>query len=598
MFFSNSIVNNFACLWDYLSFKRRLQFIFFIFFVIFVSFFEILNIGAIFPFLAVLASPEKVFVNPIFTPAIVFFKFSDPSQLVLPFTIFFGLTAFMAGVMRILLVWTISQLSFSLGKDISLDIYRRTLFQPYLVHCSRNSNEVISGVIHKVDSSIYHSIMPAITLLSSTVILFAILFVLININSIISLYIFLIFGFLYLFISFLTKNILSSNSENISSGSETVVKLLQEGLGGIRDILIGNNQNTYCEIYSKVDISLRRSQAINLFINNSPRYFIESFGMIIIALIAYNLTIGKEGFSNAMPMLGVMALGAQRLMPILQQLYSSWASIKGNELAFKGALVLLNQPIDNVRSKSKVKRILFRKSFSLNNVSFKYPANPNYAIKNFTFKIKKGERIGVIGASGSGKSTLIDLMMGLLIPNEGYLKLDEKIISKRNIRSWQEHIAHVPQAIFLSDASVAENIAFGVNKKEINLKKVAIAAKKAQISELIESWKEGYNTFVGERGIRLSGGQRQRIGIARALYKQADMIVFDEATSALDSETEGAVMQAIENLSRDLTIVIIAHRISTLKNCSKIIELSDGNINRVGSYQNILNKKINLKQKK
>jgi ATP-binding cassette subfamily B protein len=215
-----------------------------------------------------------------------------------------------------------------------------------------------------------------------------------------------------------------------------------------------------------------------------------------------------------------------------------------------------------------------------------------YVLKQINLKIAKGSRVGFMGTTGSGKSTLLDIVMGLLQPTDGSLEIDGKTVSLLNHRAWQAHIAHVPQAIFLADSTIEENIAFGVPKDKIDLQRVRQAAQQAQIAESIESWPKQYQTFVGERGIRLSGGQRQRIGIARALYKKADVIIFDEATSALDNETEQAVMQAIEGLSKDLTLLIIAHRLSTLKNCTQIVELGEGSIKRLGTYQEIVTQSV------
>jgi len=213
-------------------------------------------------------------------------------------------------------------------------------------------------------------------------------------------------------------------------------------------------------------------------------------------------------------------------------------------------------------------------------------------LKDIDLKITKGGRYGFIGATGCGKSTLLDIVMGLLQPTEGVLEIDGGAIRESNFRSWQAHIAHVPQTIFLSDSSIAENIAFGTPKNQIDLARVKQVARQAQISEIIESWPKQYDTFVGERGIRLSGGQRQRIGIARALYKQADVIILDEATSALDSNTELAVMEAIEGLDREITLLIIAHRLTTLKNCTQVVEMGDGGVKRIGSYDDIVNKTL------
>jgi ATP-binding cassette subfamily B protein len=228
----------------------------------------------------------------------------------------------------------------------------------------------------------------------------------------------------------------------------------------------------------------------------------------------------------------------------------------------------------------------------LRQLGFRYAPQGPWVLQRLNLTISKGSRIGLIGATGSGKSTLIDIVMGLLEPTSGSLAVDDVVITEKNQRAWQAHIAHVPQAIFLADTTIAENIAFGVPIGQIDFSRVREAAQKAQIDQTIESWEKQYNTLVGERGIRLSGGQRQRIGIARALYKQAKVIIFDEATSALDNNTEGAVMQAIENLRDELTVVIVAHRLTTLKDCNKIVELNDGCVKRIGTYLEIIGQSI------
>jgi ABC-type multidrug transport system fused ATPase/permease subunit len=400
------------------------------------------------------------------------------------------------------------------------------------------------------------------------------------------------FGLIYIIIIRLTRKQLIINSKFVARESTQVIKSLQEGLGGIRDVLIDGSQETYCQIYRDADFSLRRAQGSSLFISASPRYGIEAFGMLLISVLAYFLAQQVDGIVWAIPILGAMALGAQRLLPVLQQAYGSWTQITSGQASLKETLKLLDQPLpENANQRSA--QLPFNQSITLSQLSFRYEPQLPCILNQINLTITKGSRVGFIGATGSGKSTLLDIVMGLLQPTDGLLEVDGRAITSANQRAWQSHIAHVPQSIFLADSTIEENIAFGLPRDQINSSRVKWAAQQAQISETIESWPMQYQTFVGERGVRLSGGQRQRIGIARALYKKADVIIFDEATSALDSETEQAVMQAIESLSQDLTLLIIAHRLTTLKTCTKLVELGNGNIRRVGRYQDIVNKSHN-----
>jgi ATP-binding cassette subfamily B protein len=387
----------------------------------------------------------------------------------------------------------------------------------------------------------------------------------------------------------LTRKRLLINSQTVARESTQVIKSLQEGLGGIRDVLIDGSQEFYCQIYRNADHPLRRAQGNNAFINFSPRYAMEALGMVLIAALAYALAQQSDGIAMAIPFLGALALGAQRLLPVLQQAYGSWASIQGSLASLQDTLELLDQPLPAYVDQPPVKSLTFQRQIALKQISFRYSPQTHWVLKDLSISIPKGGRVGFIGTTGSGKSTLLDIVMGLLQTTEGTLEVDNQTVTPANHRAWQAHIAHVPQAIYLADSTIEENIAFGVPKDEIDIQRVELAAQQARIAASIESWPEQYQTIVGERGVRLSGGQRQRIGIARALYKQANVIIFDEATSALDNETEQSVMEAIEGLSEDLTLLIIAHRITTLKGCTQIVELGDGGIKRTGNYQDIIN---------
>ena len=552
------------------------------------SFAEILSIGAVLPFLAVLTNPDRIFQ---FSGAKLFINFIgivSPEQLLFPLTIGFGLAALVSGGMRLLLLWASTRLSFAVGADLSINIYRRTLYQPYSIHASRNSSEVISGISTKANSVIGAIITPALTLISSSIMLVVILLALISIDPIIALSAFGGFGSIYAIIIRINRGRMLINSENIARESTQLIKSLQEGLGGIRDVLIDGCQAVYCQIYRNADLPLRQAQGNSSFINQSPRFLIEALGMMLIAMLAYALARQPDGISKAIPVLGALALGAQRLLPVLQAAYAAWSNIQTGQVSLQDTLELLDQPLPEYVDQPPAKPITFQQQIVLKKLSFRYTPQTPWVLKNVDLTIKKGSRIGFIGLTGSGKSTLLDVIMGLLESNEGTLEIDNQVITTHNTRQWQVHIAHVPQAIFLADSTIQENIAFGVPINKIDHVLVKKAAQKAQISDIIETWPNKYNTFVGERGIRLSGGQRQRIGIARALYKQANVIIFDEATSALDNKTEQAVMQSIESLGKDLTVLIIAHRLTTLQNCDQIVELGNGGIKRIGTYRDII----------
>lgn len=583
-----SIFQLLSRLWQHITPQRRVQFGILLVLMILASFAEILSIGAVLPFLAVLTAPGRVFKHPAAQPLVQTLGLTEPDQLLMPLTIAFGLAALISGAMRLLLLWASTRLSFATGADLGISIYRRTLYQPYETHVARNSSEVINGISTKANGVIYSVIMPALILISACVMLIAILTAMLSVEPFVALAAFSGFGLIYGSIIWVTRTRKIRNSQHIARESTQVIKCLQEGLGGIRDVLIDGSQETYCQIYRNADLPLRKAQGNNQFVGQSPRYGMEALGMLLIAALAYTLAQQSDGIAQAVPILGALALGAQRLLPVMQQAYAAWSSVQGNQASLQDTLDLLDQPLPAYADQPAAKPMPFREQISLNQLSFRYSLHTPWVLHKLDLSIAKGSRVGFIGTTGSGKSTLLDIIMGLLQPTEGTLEIDGQPITPGNCRAWQTHIAHVPQAIFLADSTIEENIAFGVPKDKIDHERARQAARQAQIADIIETWPKQYQTFVGERGIRLSGGQRQRIGIARALYKQANVIIFDEATSALDNETEQAVMQAIEGLNVNLTILIIAHRVTTLRNCTQIVELGSGGILRSGSYQDIV----------
>jgi len=573
-------------LWHHLTKRRQKQFSLLLILMIIASLAEIISIGAVLPFLGILTAPEQVYQHALMQPVIQILALTEPKQLILPLTILFITVALLAGVIRLTLLYAMTRLSFATGADLSINIYRRTLYQAYEVHVSRNSSEVINSIINKTNTVIRGVISPTLNLISSIILLVGIMGALFAINPTVALSASIGFGLLYWIVIRYTKTHLKDNGKTIADQSTQMIKSLQEGLGGIRDVLIDGTQQFYCKLYRNADLPLRRASGNNQFISGSPRYAMEAIGMVLIAGFAYLMTQQESGMVTAIPMLGVLALSAQRLLPVLQQAYSAYSTIKGSKSSFEDVLNLLDQPLPEYADQPLPEPIPFAKEIKLNNLNFRYSEDSPWVLKNVNLSLKKGSRIGFMGITGSGKSTLLDIVMGLLPATEGGLMIDNQTINNQNRRAWQAHIAHVPQNIYLSDSTIEENIAFGIEKELIDHQRVKKAAQQAQIAELIEQWEGSYQTFVGERGIRLSGGQRQRIGIARALYKQADVLMFDEATSALDSETEREVMEAIESLGKEMTVLIVAHRLTTLKSCDKVVSIGKNNIT-IKTYKEI-----------
>ena len=575
-------------LWYHLAQRRKRQFVLLMGLMLVSAFAEVVSLGAVLPFISILVAPDRVFNHPSAADVVQALGVTSADQLVLPLTIVFITAALIAGTIRILLLWVSTRLAVASGTDLSIEVYRRTLYQPYRTHVARNSSEVISGITSKVDGVVFGVLMPLLTLASSTVLLVAIMVTLIAIDPMVASAAAVGFGASYALITWMSRQRLYRNSLRIAYEQTQVVKALQEGLGGIRDVLLDGTQPVYCDIYHKADHPLRLAQGNNAVIGQTPRYIMEALGMVLIATLAYTLSKQFGGIATALPVLGALALGAQRLIPTMQQIYIAWATIAGHHASLADAIALLDQPLPAELMQPAPAPLLFQDAIRFDAVRFRYTGDGPWVLDDLNLTIPKGARVGFVGSTGSGKSTTLDLLMGLLVPTEGVLLVDGQTISGNRLRAWQRSITHVPQSIYLADTTLAENIAFGVPPDTIDLDRVQQAARQAQIADFIESSPEGYQAYVGERGIRLSGGQRQRIGIARALYKQASVLVFDEATSALDNATEQSVIDAIEMLNRDLTILLIAHRLTTVRRCDTIVELEHGRVVAQGTYEQLL----------
>lgn len=574
-------------LWCHLNRRRQRQFGLLLCLMLLSALAEVLSLGAVLPFLGVLAAPDQVFSNAFIADVARSWGITSAADMLLPLTVGFAMAALVAGGVRMLLLWSATRLAYASSSDLSADVYRRTLYQPYRVHVARNSSELIDSLTNKVAIAAF-VFNQLLTLVSSVVVIVFVLSALMLINLTVALAAGIGFGASYALIAWVFRRRLESNSNLISRESTQLIKTLQEGLGSIRDVLLDGTQPLYCAIHRRIDQTLKLAQGSSIFIGGSPRFAMEAVGMVLIAVLAYNINRQTEGVSSVLPLLGALALGAQRLLPALQQSYTCWTGIVGSQASLVDMLRLLDQPLPVEALQPPSQPLDFQEAIRFDDVHFRYGNEGPWILDNINLSLPKGGRVGFVGSTGSGKSTMLDLLMGLMEPNQGSILVDGQPIRGEHRRAWQRTIAHVPQSIYLADTTLAENIAFGVSHEEIDMERVRRAARQAQIADFIESRTMGYHTLVGERGICLSGGQRQRVGIARALYKQATVLVFDEATSALDNATEREVMDAIERLNRDLTIVMVAHRLSTVRHCDTIVEFRSGQIVAQGTYEHLL----------
>ena len=576
---------NLKLTWEGITKKRKTQFYFLLFLVIIVSLSEIISIGAIFPFLAALSNPEILLNNLFIKKIATFFHFDLKSEILWFFTIVFIIASVFAGLMRTLLLYTQTKWGFAIGADLSFKIYKNTLNQDYKFHLNKNSSEIISAISKKANDVVHLVYLPLLMIISSLIMLVIVFSFLILFHPAMTILCSLGFGSVYCIFILFTKKSLDRNGRVINDSTSKLIQNIQEGLGGIRDVIINNSQDFYCKEFKKVDIPLRRAHSNLIIVSAIPRFGIESLGMAIIALVAYYFSNDATNFSSLLPTIGVLAMGAQRLLPIMQRSYASWTLINGGKEVLKESLGLINKNIPNQLKSSK--KMDFNNELIFKNVYFKYSKNEKWGLKNINLRIKKGQSVGVIGETGSGKSTFIDILMGLLHPDKGKLIVDSIEINRSNVIEWRKNISHVPQSIFIADLSVNQNIAVGISSEKIDYKLVNKSAKISKIDDVIQNMENRYKEIIGERGSKLSGGQKQRIGIARAVYNQAKIIVFDEATSALDLVKEKQVLDSIYENCEDITLIMIAHRISTLERCDIVYQIKDGGLFKVENLNSV-----------
>lgn len=567
-----------STVWHHLGHKRRLQLATVALLMVAGAFGEVFTLGAIVPFLGLLASPEFVDKAPWFAHLLDAVVGLIGGTRLLAASLLFGCIALTAGALRLLLTWISNRVIFAIGTDLGVQVFGRVLHQPYAYHLGRNSSQTLSAM-EKVGHLTAGALAPLMLMMVAAVMASSILAALLWVDAVVALVAGCLIGGMYVGVSLWAKRRLQHNSETVARNGILRFQYLQEGIGAIRDITLEHNQDVYVHQFARVDRELRAAQATNLTLGGAPKYVIESIAIILVVVLANWLVRGPGGVMDALPTLGALALGGQRLLPHVQVIYSGYASYRGSLATVQETLELLDLPIPRPSPALHGTAGVCEAAVStieLRDIRFAYGPGQKMVLNGVNLRIDAGERVGFVGVTGGGKSTLLDICMGLLQPTSGAVVINGEPIADANLPWWHKRIAHVPQAIFLVDKSIVENVALGVPPGEIDHAHLMQALDAAQLGDFVRQLPQGVQTRVGERGVQLSGGQRQRIGIARALYKKADVLVLDEATSALDGETEARVMDAIYRLNPGLIILMIAHRVSTLARCNKIYRLQAG----------------------
>lgn len=565
--------------------------------VILTSLMEVASVVVIGPFIGMLVNINDLEKTKIFFTIYNFYSFSNHISFLVACGTFVLLVLALTSFLSIITMRKIFITSTKIGTDIGADLYSHYISQPWDFHIVRNSSQLINNIMQESQRLTVTIIIPALNMNSKVVTAFFLCSVLFIYSPLVSAVGIFTFIFCYFCFFMLIKKKLDKFSSIVGARQENRFKLMAEGFGGIKDILISRSQEIFKKKFQQSSNDFAYALGRSQYLSVIPRYIMELIAFsCVITLIIIMLIYKNTSLISILPLLAIFLLAGFKLIPCFQLIYSSAVSIKANLSAFYSIeqdLQLIskfkNDNLNNLEFENRfVKKTKFQESIILNNVSFSYANNEKNSLKDISIKIPINNTVGFVGPSGAGKSTIIDIILGLLKPTKGDVLIDSQILNSENIISWQNNIGFVPQNIFLSDSSIKNNIAFGIPDENIDDSKIEIALKLSHLNYFIKDLKKGVATIVGERGVQLSGGQRQRIGIARALYKDPEVLVLDEATNSLDGITEKNIMDSISELSGKKTIIIIAHRISTLKKCNIIYVIENGRVVDKGNYDKLM----------
>ena len=580
--------------------KQQKKIIYLQILILLTAFMEVLSLFAIAPFMSILADYEVINKEGYISDLYNYLEFQNPKDFLFFFALFFLCILFISSLIHMVTIWIVSINSIKMGTSLGNRLFSFYLNQKWLFHVKSNSAQLINKIAQESDRITLGIIQPAMLINAKLAVSVFLIVAMIIYNPFVALIVGLILGISYVIIFLYVKNSVMRNGKIVSSTQEARYKLMSEGFGGIKEVLISGRQNFFTFNFRKNSNQWADAVGKNQAIGQLPRYIVELITFsIIVGFVIYLTSKGEENnFRTLFPVLSIYALGGLKLLPAFQSIFVYLTAIKANINAYENIKENLIEA-KNQDLKTRIKEL--NKSIEMNlnnelifkNVNFKYlhdKKKDSFNLVNLNFSIKKNETIGIVGRSGSGKSTIIDLIAGLILPDKGEILIDEKKVTDDNKFFWQKNISLVSQSIYLADSSIKENIAFGIPYEEIDNKKINETIEKSQISDFINQLPNGIDTIIGERGVQLSGGQRQRIGIARSLYYQSNLIIFDEATSSLDGLTEEAVIKSINNIQNIKTVVIVAHRLASVKNCHRIYFIDKGKIIDSGTFDELINK--------